>query len=433
MSSHHTLSLTAAIIINLNIIIGSGIFINTTELAKRTGALGGLSYMIVGLLLFPLILSFVKLLQLYPGGSFYAFAKTAIHPAAGFMSTWIYFTTKLASATVLIHTFSLLIQEIFPLLKSFNIFLIDIIMLLFILVLNLLNVRTGSTLQALFFAIKLCPLFFVIISGLFLLQGEYLSFSHQLWAGMPAALPLVLFAMTGFEAACSVSSKIENPQVNAPRAVLISYGIVILIYGLYQSLFYGALGNTLLNTADFRGAFPLLIETVLPAYKQMPNFLEASIYIAIAASSLSSAFGIIFTNAWNMYTLAAEKHVYTAHIVTRPNRYNTPFVCIIIQGIIVLLYLLITYAHQVTLQTTAALGGTTTYLMSIIGLLATLIKKKQKIWLPLFSLINCAIFFAATFYSLWISQNKVPLYIHAFIWIFGSIMFLMTEGKNNST
>ena len=63
MSTHTQpakISLFAAIIINVNIIIGSGVFINTTELAKRAGLLGGLSYGIVGILLFPLILSFVK-------------------------------------------------------------------------------------------------------------------------------------------------------------------------------------------------------------------------------------------------------------------------------------------------------------------------------------------------------------------------------------
>ena len=70
-TSKQELSLFAAIIINLNIIIGSGVFINTAELAKRAGIFGALCYAVVGVLLFPLILSFVRLLQLYPGGGFY--------------------------------------------------------------------------------------------------------------------------------------------------------------------------------------------------------------------------------------------------------------------------------------------------------------------------------------------------------------------------
>ena len=83
----NTLSLWSAIIININIIIGTGIFINTTELAQRTGLVGGLCYAIVGLLLFPLILSFVKLLELYPTGGFYTYSSS-IHPFASFFNTW---------------------------------------------------------------------------------------------------------------------------------------------------------------------------------------------------------------------------------------------------------------------------------------------------------------------------------------------------------
>src|SRR3990167_9920914 len=98
----HQLSLFSAVIINLNIIIGSGVFINTAELAKRAGIFGALCYALVGLLLFPLILSFAQLLQLYPGGGFYSFCETSLNPFFGFLSTWCYFTTKLSSATLII-------------------------------------------------------------------------------------------------------------------------------------------------------------------------------------------------------------------------------------------------------------------------------------------------------------------------------------------
>ena len=55
MSQTPHLSLLSAIIININIMLGSGIFINTVILPHHTGALGALAYGIGGLLFLPLI------------------------------------------------------------------------------------------------------------------------------------------------------------------------------------------------------------------------------------------------------------------------------------------------------------------------------------------------------------------------------------------
>ena len=144
MSKEKALSLWSAIVINTNIIIGSGIFINTTELAKRAGLLGGLCYVIMGLLLLPLILSFVKLLEWYPTGGFYSFCSSSIHPLVGFINSWNYFFLKLSSATLSIHIFTVLLQKTFPLFAPCSSLMLDCIILAILLSLNMLNVRTGS-------------------------------------------------------------------------------------------------------------------------------------------------------------------------------------------------------------------------------------------------------------------------------------------------
>src|SRR5438132_371967 len=116
MSSDYKLSLPTAILININIMLGSGIFINTTNLAQRAGALGALGYFLVSLLMLPLVLSIAKLLHKYPEGGFYSFARYEINIFTGFLSAWTYFVSKLASATLVIHISVLLMQKLFPLL-----------------------------------------------------------------------------------------------------------------------------------------------------------------------------------------------------------------------------------------------------------------------------------------------------------------------------
>ena len=84
------LSLLSAIFINVNIMLGAGIFINTSTLAQKTGLLGAGMYLLVGLLMLPLILSIAHLLRLHPAGGFYIFAKKEISPFMGFFSGWSY-------------------------------------------------------------------------------------------------------------------------------------------------------------------------------------------------------------------------------------------------------------------------------------------------------------------------------------------------------
>lgn len=433
MSTHTQpakISLFAAIIINVNIIIGSGVFINTTELAKRAGLLGGLSYGIVGILLFPLILSFVKLLQLYPNGGFYAFCSTSLHPLVGFINTWCYFFSKLSSATLVIHIFVLLMQKTFCGLSVVNPFILDILILALLLSLNMLNVKTGSKIQSWLMILKMSPIFFVIASGLLFLQGSNLAPIHQLWEGIPSTIPLVLHAMLGFEIACAISRNIENSSVNAPRAVLISYGIVIVLYVLYQTFFYGVLGADLAAQADYRGAFPLLISKyAIGDYYR--NVLGHLIHLAIATSALSAGFGIIYANMWNLYSLAERNHIIAPKKVMLLNRFNIPFICVLAQGAIMLFYMIIIRGEQTTFQQLSAFGATITYMLSLAGLLAILLKNKQSIWLTILGFVNCFILISASLYTMWLTSNPIPLLMFMGIVIGGVLMYLITDKQSS--
>ena len=85
MAQEEKLSLSAAILINLNIMLGAGIFINTVKLSKWAGALGCLMYPLIGLLMLPLIVSIAKLVNIYPDAGFYGYGARAIHPFVDFL------------------------------------------------------------------------------------------------------------------------------------------------------------------------------------------------------------------------------------------------------------------------------------------------------------------------------------------------------------
>lgn len=429
----NSLSLPAVILININIMLGTGIFINTTELAHRAGVLGALSYLIIGILMLPLVLSITELARLHPIGGFYTFSSKEISPLAGFISTWTYFTGKLASATVGIHTAVTLIQHIIPALSGINTIVADITIVLLFVFLNTRNMKTGSTIQTLFFVMKSLPILFVFLSGMFLINGANFTPPHHIWAGLASTLPLVLFAILGFEAACSLSNSIKDPEKNAPKAILISFSLAILISTFFQLIFYGALGDLFAKFHDFNQPFPALIGLLIPHKVYIQNILAGLLHLGIALSALGGSYGILFTNNWNLYTLAKNGHTYGASLLTQFNAHTIPWLCVIAEGLVCLFYLGITGAQQTILQQLGALGCVIAYTMSVASLLAA--KKNKRApniawWIPSLGFLNCSILIISCVHSL-LYNGFSSLVMLILLLLFGIHMFYATKKQHS--
>lgn len=433
MSPSHKLSLHAAILININIMLGSGIFINSTILAKKAGFLGAFCYTLVGILMLPLILSMSKLIALYPSGAFYTFGSKEIHPFIGFLSSWSYITGKLASAVIITQFSILLMQQVIPPLQAINPLVLNGCLMVLFLLLNMLDLKTGSKIQACFLGFKIIPILFGILSGLYLYAGSTTSVYPLNFGDIPIALPLVLFAIGGFEAACSLSSRIENAPINAPRAIFISYGIVIFITTLFQFLIYGALGDMLTAMPDYRSLFPTLVALTLPAGTVIKMHFINLIHCAIAASALGGSYGILFSNNWNVYTLAQHRHLLGWQHLTQLNRYHIPWLCVVIEGIIYLLFLCISQGKQIPLQQTGALGPTIAYTLSALSLWfaskrdSTLAHNR---WIALLAVGNCLLLLGSAIYGL-ITYGPSSLITFGILSLIGIGMFWITAKKTN--
>jgi amino acid transporter len=413
MSKQHTLSLPAAIFININIMLGTGTFINTVILAQHAGAFGGFLYLIAGSLVLPLILCIAKLTAMHKEGNFYNFGAT-ITPFWGFLSSWSYFVGKLASATLSIHVFVMFLKHIFPALTASSFILDSAIIALFVL-LNTLNVKTGSKIQYGFVIMKAMPLLFAIVAGLCYSNMINISSPHFIWGGIPIALPLVLFCCLGFEATCSLSRVIENSQRNAPRAIIISFVSVILLSSLYQFVFYASLGTTLAQQASYVNAFPLLINVATP---KLFSILNPLFSIAIATSALGGAYGILYSNTWNLYALAEQSHVLFSDKLKQFNKHHIPVWCVVIEGIICIGYLLLTQGAQIPLQYTAALGCITAYSISTVSYFI-----KTRSTLGMAGVATCVVLLGICL-SGFMSTSLTPLILFGAILACGSAMFM---------
>jgi len=432
MSSDHKLTLFAAILININIMMGAGIFINTVELAKRAGLLGGFMYPLVGLLVLPLIIVIAQLVKLHPAGGFYIFAAQEIHPFAGFLSAWSYFTGKLASAILMIHVAMLLCQQVIPLFSHINTFVLDIVVLLVYMFFNLFNLRTGGHIQFGFLLIKMVPITFVILLGLFFISPTAFASSPIIWSGIPSSLPLVLYAAAGFEATCSLSSKILHAERNGPRAIFISFGIVMALVFLFQFLFYALLGTQLAAQASYLGAFPALLGHLFSLSTSTLHTLTAIFHLAIAASALGGSYGIIYSNSWNLYTLAQHNHVFFKNTITALNKHMIPVACVLIEGALALLYLAITAGSQVPLQQISALASAIAYFLSVAALAcAKYNTSTNSSWFIIITgSASCLLLLGACIRGL-IITGLFPLVVFGTLLATGSIMFFMNNRNKN--
>jgi amino acid transporter len=261
------------------------------------------------------------------------------------------------------------------------------------------------------------------------MQGSSFIVTTQQFIDLPRTIPLVLYAMVGFEAACSLSNHIKDAQKNAPLAIFISYGIVLTILCLYQLFFYGILGTNLAAQPDYRHAFPLLLYYLMPHHTSLALIIVSILHLGIAASALGGAYGIIFINNWNLYTLAQHGHIFAANRITQLNHNHIPWLCVIIEGIICILYLLITQGSQIPLQQMSALGSTIAYTLSVTSLLYAK-KNNSSItiswWIPILGLCNCLILLVACLYSFWY-KGAYSLILFASLLLFGIWMFFQTR------
>lgn len=424
-SQSQSISLVAAILISLNVMIGTGLFVNTALLAHDVGPYGALTYLLVGIILLPLIFTFANLLAIHEGGTFFDFAAT-LHPLAGFIACFSYFIAKLGSCALAIHVFVTFIQQIFPSLLFFPALGLDCCLIALFVLFNTFNIRTGQTIQYGFLALKFTPIIFVMLAGLCYYKGVNISLASMPMYSLIGSIPFVLYAFTGFEACCSISRHIKDAQKNAPRALLIAYSLGVLIVVLYQFMFYAAVGKPLETVGSFAGVFPALLTVVFPVVTTVSQFFMFMLPIGIASSSLGAAYGIMYSNTWNLYRIALENGVPGSKKLLMFNRNNVPYLIVIVEGIIACIYELLSCGNQIPLQQINSFGMTLTYTLSALAFLWYCKTHGKKIWIPLLGCISCGILMMG-FVKNVAKYGPTPILLFSTVIIAGAVYFMLSR------
>lgn len=378
-----TLTLTAAILMALNTMIGGGIFVNPRQLAIAAGALSPLGYLVGALLMFPLILSIAELARLKPvSGGLYVYSKSYVAPFAGFLSGWAYFLSKSTSAAFLVHTVNTFFRNHFIELQSVPPFILDALLIGLLTSLHIFGVSIAGNLPYLFSVMKFTPLIFGLIAGFVLFDPINLSVipADVSLSTISTVIPVCLYALIGFEVICSIGGFIENPSKNIRRTILSACAVISVVTVLFQLGMVAALG----------GALPLAPE---PMFALASSFVGSHVWLAklmnglVFASISGGAFFMLGSNCWNLYTLAKDRTLPGANILTKQNKFGAPWVALVIQGLTALTMISIT-TQQLALQNMVVFSLFSCFLMTCFA--AVNAGRKGLLSIPLFVPI-CAI------------------------------------------
>ena len=343
-----SLGLLDATMIVAGSMIGSGIFIVSSDITRYTGSAGWLIavWAITGFMTISAAVSYGELSGMYPkAGGQYVYLKEAFNPLAGFLYGWSFFAViQTATIAAVGVAFSRFTAYLLPSVGENNILLdlgflrisaaqvLAIVMILFLTWTNSKGIQGGKIIQTTFTSAKLLSLFGLIILGFLLTKQSFWSENWQtgfnamqleqdsaggfikdgqwkeiggaaLIGAIAAAMVGSIFSSDAWNNVTFIAGEIKNPKRNIGLALFFGTLIVTIIY-VSANLMY-------LHVLPLKGADSIAFpegERVAVAASNQIFGTAGSVIIAIMImiSTFGCNNGLILAGARVYYTMAKD-------------------------------------------------------------------------------------------------------------------------------
>lgn len=316
-------------------IIGSGIFINSSESAKflQTSSQLLLVWMLGGAIAFLGGLCFAELGAMFPQtGGQVVYLEKAFSPWVGFLFGWTLFSTIQTGAIAAVaYTCASFVGVFLPLSRVGTVALAMVIIWLLSLV-NLLGIRPGSVVQNIFTALKIGALLVLITFGLIWQRPAPLEwgtlfpygFDLRVLSALGLALMPALFSYGGWQNLNFVGGEVRNPSRNIPLAIISGVLLVIFVYMCSNIVYVKTLPVGEIATST---------RLASDAMRTMAGPLGASfISLAIIISTFGITNVFIMTGPRVYYVMARENMFLPVASRLHP-RYQTPHYSIFLQSL----------------------------------------------------------------------------------------------------
>lgn len=330
MSKKQKFGLSSIVLLGINAIIGSGIFLLPGQAYAKMGTSSLFVYLFVSLLAMALALCFAEVAGMFKkNGGAYVYVKEAFGDFAGFevgIMKWI--VSIIAWATMAVG-FATALSSIWepandPVVHNS----IVCVILIGLGIMNIIGVNLTKYVNNIASIGKLLPLLLFIVAGVFFLHGDY--FQPIVPKGLENStfsetVILIFYAFTGFEAIASAAEDMENPKKTLPIAIISAMTLVSIIYFLIQMVSIGSLGASLATS-------------VTPVADAITVFLGPIGGGIVAFGTLISIGGINIASSFltprNGIALADDGLL--PSVISKKTAWGTPYVAIILSVLIAL-------------------------------------------------------------------------------------------------
>lgn len=348
-SSNKKIGLITSTALVVGNMIGAGIFILPASLSKYGGiSLLGWVFTASGALILAKIFSnFSKIIVNKSGGP-YLYSKQGFGDFIGFLVAWGYWiSTWISNAAIAIAIIGGL-SFFFPILQTNSVVAVSIglSMIWFFTWINSKGMRTTGKIQVITTVLKLLPLVFVIIFGIFFFSldnfPEFNMTGESNFTSFSLVAALTLYAFLGLESASIPLENIHNPEKTVPKATM--YGTIIstCIYIFSTIVLFGILPTETLQNSP--APFAEAGEIIGGKY--------TGYFIAIGA--IISGMGAL--NGWILILaqipMAAAKDEMFPMIFKRKNKKGVPILGLVIGSILSSVVMLMNFSENLVTQFT---------------------------------------------------------------------------------
>jgi APA family basic amino acid/polyamine antiporter len=372
------MSLFDAMMIVMGAMIGSGIFIVSSDIARTVGSPGLLLlvWLFTGVLTVIGALSYGELAGMMPqAGGLYVYLREAYSPLLGFLYGWTTFlvilTGTIAAVAVAFAKFTGLIipwfseERILVSVAGLKVSAAQALAIASIALLTYLNtrgIRTGKTIQGIFTVTKTAALGGLILLGFIfganavavkanlaaiwkaswthLANGQIASVEPlsglMILAAVGAAMVGSLFASDEWYSVTYIAGEVKNPKRNIPLSLVLGAGIVIFLYFLANVAFVVTLpvqGSPEAADVVGRGIQFAQFDRVGTAAAEMIFGAPAAVIMAvlIMISTFGCNNGLILSGARVYYAMAKDGLFFDA--AGKLNRKSVPGPALVVQGV----------------------------------------------------------------------------------------------------
>jgi len=328
------LGLWDCILLVVGAVIGSGIFLTPSNIARITQSIRALFFIWIvgGVLTFCGTLAYAELGAAYPrAGGIYVFLREAYGRMTAFLFGWcVFFVMVTGSIATLASAFAIYLAYLVPI-SPFSAKILAVFVILVLSAINCLGVRSGALVQNLLAIIKIGSLLSIALVLAVSNKGSLQHFSQSPavfsstpWSALGIAMIAVLWAYDGWHLLTFAAGEVKNPKKNLTIGLLLGTLVVMCLYLLVNAAYVYVLPFQAIAGSE-RVASDALERAIGPIGGSL---VALAILISISGAVNSNVLG----GPRVLYAMARERLFFQRAGYIHP-RYQVPTIAIVLNGI----------------------------------------------------------------------------------------------------